>query len=245
MATTIKTFASSSALLKDWDSGQGKTNELADIASLENNQLTYNSYTVEVTPVWQEAALVMYLHKELKTKPENKQKAMLDIFAQNRLSDNHKFDDGTVKPVLSKPLPNHYLSSDKQRSNYFELVEADTVASIYYLLNDASNASTKDNLIALIKRAKELIITAEQAEALAILEAKEGALIEARTKLEAVGCTDITFISETSLTAIASYGVADKIAKEGVAGLIYDSNNDKLLSGQIQVSFELEGGKDE
>jgi hypothetical protein len=243
---TIKTFTSSSALLKDWNSGQGKTNELADIASLVENRLTYNGYSVEVAPVWQEAALVMYLHKELKTKPENKQRAMLDIFAQNRLSDNHKFDDGTgAKPALAKPLPNHYLSSDKQRSNYFELVEADTVASIYYLLNDASNASTKDNLIALIKRAKELIITAEQAEALAILEAKEGALIEARTKLEAVGCTDITFISETSLTAIASYGVADKIAKEGVAGLIYDSNNDKLLSGQIQVSFELEGGKDE
>jgi hypothetical protein len=243
--TAIKTFASSSALLKDWDSGQGKTNELAAIASLENNQLSYNGYSVEVSTVWQEAALVMYLHKELKTKPEPKQRAMLDIFAQNRLSDNHKFDDGTVKPVLSKPLPNHYLSSDKQRSNYFELVEADTVASIYHLLTDASNASTKDNLLALIKRAKELIITAEQAGCLAILEAKESALIEARTKLEAVGCTDITFISETSLTAIASYGVADKIAKEGVAGLIYDSNNDKLLSGQIQVSFELEGGKDE
>jgi hypothetical protein len=244
--TAIKTFASSSDLLRDWDSGQGKTNELADIASLSDNRLSYNGYTVEVTPVWQEAALVMYLHKELKTKPENKQRAMLDIFAQNRLSDNHKFDDGTgAKPVLSKPLPNHYLSSDKQRSNYFALVEAETIASIYHLLADANSSTTKDSLLALIKRAKELIITESQAESLAILEAKEGALIEARTKLEAVGCTDITFISETSLTAIASYGVADKIAKEGVAGLIYDSNNDKLLSGQIQVSFELEGGKDE
>jgi hypothetical protein len=244
MATTLKTFASSSALLKDWDSGQGKTNELADIASLENNQLSYNGYSVEVSTVWQEAALVMYLHKELKTKPVNKQRAMLDIFSQNRLSDNHKFEDSS-KPALSKPLPNHYLSSDQQRSNYFALTEADTIASIYHLLTDASNASTKDNLLALIKRAKELIITAEQAGCLAILEAKESALIEARTQLEELGCTDITFISETSLTAIASYGVADKIAKEGVAGLIYDSNNDKLLSGQIQVSFELEGGKDE
>jgi hypothetical protein len=243
--TAIKTFASSSDLLRDWDSGQGKTNELADIASLENNQLTYNSYTVEVTPVWQEAALVMYLHKELKTKPEAKQRAMLDIFAQNRLSDNHKFDDASSKPVLSKPLPNHYLSSDKQRSNYFELVEADTVASIYYLLNDASNASTKDNLIALIKRAKELIITAEQAEALAILEAKEGALIEARTKLEAVGCFDVKFTSETTLTAVASYDVAGILIKTKLEGLVYNRENDKLLGGaEILVSFELENVND-
>jgi hypothetical protein len=242
---TIKTFTSSSALLKDWNSGQGKTNELADIASLSGNRLSYNGYTVEVTPVWQEAALVMYLHKELKTKPENKQRAMLDIFAQNRLSDNHKFDDGTVKPVLSKPLPNHYLSSDKQRSNYFELVEADTVASIYELLASANSSMTKDNLLVLIKSAKELIITAEQAESLAILEAKEGALIEARTKLEEIGCVDVKFTSETSLTAIASYDVAGVLIKTKLEGLVYNRENDKLLGGaEILVSFELENVND-
>ena len=241
----MKTFNTSTDLLKDWDSGQGKTNELADIASLENNQLSYNGYSVEVTPVWQEAALVMYLHKELKTKPENKQKAMLELFSQNRLSDNHKFDDGTVKPVLSKPLPNHYLSSDKQRSNYFELVEADTVASIYELLASANSSMTKDNLLVLIKSAKELIITAEQAESLAILEAKEGALIEARTKLEEIGCVDVKFTSETSLTAIASYDVAGVLIKTKLEGLVYNRENDKLLGGaEILVSFELENVND-
>jgi hypothetical protein len=241
----MKTFNTSTDLLKDWDSGQGKTNELADIASLENNQLSYNGYSVEVTPVWQEAALVMYLHKELKTKPEAKQRAMLDIFSQNRLSDNHKFEDGTVKPVLSKPLPNHYLSSDKQRSNYFELTEADTVASIYYLLADASSSTTKENLLALIKRAKELIITESQAESLAILEAKEGALIEARTKLEEIGCVDVKFTSETSLTAIASYDVAGVLIKTKLEGLVYNRENDKLLGGaEILVSFELENVND-
>jgi hypothetical protein len=241
MATTIKTFASSSALLKDWDSGQGKTNELAEIASLENNQLSYNGYTVEVTPVWQEAALVMYLHKELKTKPENKQRAMLDIFAQNRLSDNHKFDDAGSKPALTKPLPNHYLSSDKQRSNYFELVEAKTIASIYELLASANSSMTKDNLLVLIKSAKELIITAEQAESLAILEAKESALIDARTKLEAVGCVDVTFTSETSLTAIVDFAIVSTI-KAGIGGLNRLRDKDKLLSDdRILVSFELEG----
>ena len=241
----MKTFNTSTDLLKDWDSGQGKTNELADIASLENNQLSYNGYSVEVTPVWQEAALVMYLHKELKTKPENKQKAMLELFSQNRLSDNHKFDDGTVKPVLSKPLPNHYLSSDKQRSNYFELVEADTVASIYYLLADASSSTTKENLLALIKRAKELIITESQAESLAILEAKESALIDARTKLEEIGCVDVKFTSETSLTAIASYDVAGVLIKTKLEGLVYNRENDKLLGGaEILVSFELENVND-
>jgi hypothetical protein len=238
--TTIKTFASSTDLLKDWDSGQGKTNELADFASLSDNQLTYNGYSVEVSTVWQEAALVMYLHKELKTKPDNKQRAMLDLFAQNRLSDNHKFDDAGNKPVLSKPLPNHYLSSDKQRSNYFALTEADTVASIYHLLADASNSSTKDSLLALIKRAKELIISAEQAETLAILEAKEGALIDARTKLEAVGCTDITFTSETTLTAIVDFSIVSKVAA-GLQGLNRLRDKDKLLSDdRILVSFELE-----
>jgi hypothetical protein len=244
--TAIKTFASSSDLLKDWDSGQGKTNELADIASLENNQLSYNGYSVEVTPVWQAAALVMYLHKELKTKPENKQKAMLDIFAQNRLSDNHKFDDGTgAKPALAKPLPNHYLSSDKQRSNYFALVEADTIASIYHLLADANSSTTKDSLLALIKSAKELIITESQAESLAILEAKEGALIEARTKLEEIGCVDVKFTSETSLTAIASYDVAGVLIKTKLEGLAYNRENDKLLGGaEILVSFELENVND-
>jgi hypothetical protein len=243
--TAIKTFASSSDLLKDWDSGQGKTNELADIASLSGNRLSYNGYTVEVTPVWQEAALVMYLHKELKTKPEAKQRAMLDIFSQNRLSDNHKFEDGTVKPVLSKPLPNHYLSSDKQRSNYFELVEADTVASIYELLASANSSMTKDNLLVLIKSAKELIITAEQAESLAILETKESALIDARTKLEEIGCVDVKFTSETSLTAIASYDVAGVLIKTKLEGLVYNRENDKLLGGaEILVSFELENVND-
>jgi hypothetical protein len=241
----MKTFNTSTDLLKDWDSGQGKTNELADIASLENNQLSYNGYSVEVTPVWQEAALVMYLHKELKTKPENKQKAMLELFSQNRLSDNHKFDDGTVTPVLSKPLPNHYLSSDKQRSNYFELVEADTVASIYELLASANSSMTKDNLLVLIKSAKELIITAEQAESLAILEAKESALIDARTKLEEIGCVDVKFTSETSLTAIASYDVAGVLIKTKLEGLVYNRENDKLLGGaEILVSFELENVND-
>lgn len=242
---SIKTFTTSSALLKDWDSGQGKTNELADIASLENNQLSYNGYSVEVTPVWQEAALVMYLHKELKTKPESKQRAMLDIFAQNRLSDNHKFDDTGNKPVLSKPLPNHYLSSDKQRSNYFDLVEVDTVVSIYEVLSGVNSSMTKDNLLTLIKSVKELIITADQAEALAILEAKESALIDARTKLEDVGCTDITFTSETSLTAIVDFAIVS-IIKAGVAGLNRLRDKDKLLSDdRILVSFELEGGKDD
>ena len=244
MATTIKTFASSSALLKDWDSGQGKTNELADIASLVENRLTYNGYSVEVSTVWQEAALVMYLHKELKTKPVNKQRAMLDIFSQNRLSDNHKFEDSS-KPALSKPLPNHYLSSDQQRSNYFELVEADTVASIYELLASANSSMTKDNLLVLIKSAKELIITAEQAESLAILEAKESALIDARTKLEEIGCVDVKFTSETTLTAIASYDVAGVLIKTKLEGLVYNRENDKLLGGaEILVSFELENVND-
>jgi hypothetical protein len=240
--TTIKTFTSSSDLLKDWDSGQGKTNELADIASLENNQLTYNGYTVEVTNVWQEAALVMCLHKELKTKPEAKQRAMLDIFAQNRLSDNHKFEDTGGKPVLTKPLPNHYLSSEQQRSNYFELTTVDTVVSVYNLLADANSSMTKDNLLSLVKSAKELIITAEQSECLAILEGKESALIEARTQLEAVGCTDVKFTSETTLTAVASYDVAGILIKTKLDGLVYNRDNDKLLGGcEILVSFQLEG----
>jgi hypothetical protein len=101
-------------------------------------------------------------------------------------------------------------------------------------------------LLALIKRAKELIITESQAESLAILEAKEGALIEARTKLEEIGCVDVKFTSETSLTAIASYDVAGVLIKTKLEGLVYNRDNDKLLGGaEILVSFELGGGKDE
>jgi hypothetical protein len=238
--TIIKQFATSTDLLKNWDSGQGKTNELAEIASLSDNKLTYNNYTVEVTPVWQEAALVMYLHKELKTKPDNKQRAMLDMFAQNRLSDNHKFDDTGSKPVLDKPLPNHYLSSDKQRSNYFELTTVDAVASVYELLSEVNNSLTKETILNFVRAAKELIITEEQADCLAILEAKEGALIDARAKLEEIGCTDITFTSETTLTAIVDFGIVSKVAA-GLEGLNRLRDKDKLLSDdRILVSFELE-----
>lgn len=242
----MNTFNTSHDLLKNWDSGQGKTNELATIANLADNQLTYNGYTVEVTPVWQEAALVMYLHKELKTKPENKQRAMLDIFAQNRLSDNHKFDDAGSKPALDKPLPNHYLSSVDLRSNYFALAEVSTVTSVYELLASASADSrmTKDNLLSLVKSAKELIISAEQAETLAILEGKETALIEARTKLEAVGCMDIKFVSETTLTAIVDFELVSKV--KAIQGLLYISDKSKLLPNeQLLVSFELAGGNDD
>jgi hypothetical protein len=232
----MKTFNNSTDLLKNWDSGQGKTSELADLASLSNNQLTYDGYTVEVSTVWQEAALIMYMHKELKTKPVDKQRAMLDIFSQGRLSDNHKFDAGN-KPAVAKPLPNHYLSSVDLRANYFELTEVNTVASVYQLLTEVNGSMTKDKLIALIESARELIISADQAETLAILQDKESALSEARTKLEAVGCSEVKFISETSLSAIVPYAIAAEVGKLGLAHL---EEQDKLLGGQrLLATFEL------
>jgi hypothetical protein len=235
----MQTFNNSSDLLKDWDSGQGKTNELADIASLAENQLTYNGYTVEVSSVWQEAALVMYLHKELKTKPENKQRAMLDIFAQNRLSDNHKFDDAGNKPVADKPLPNHYLSSDKLRSNYFALTEADTVASIYYLLADANSSMTKDNLLSLVKSAKELIITESQSEALATLEAKESALVEAREKLNELGCFDVTFTTDKQIKCSVPFIKADTLPQLVSETLKHVPALDTLGAGCLVMSFDV------
>jgi hypothetical protein len=233
----MQTFNTSHDLLKNWDSGQGKTVELADIASLTDNQLTYDGYTVEVTPVWQEAALVMYLHKELKTKPALKQRAALDLFAQNRLSDNHKFE-GASKTVLDKPLPNHYLSSVDLQSNYFALTEADTVASVYHLLAEVNSSLTKETILNFISSAKELIISAEQAQTLSILEAKESALVEVRTKLEEIGCIDVKFTSETTLSAVVDFILVSKL--KAIKGLLYDNSKSKLLPDeQLLVNLEL------
>jgi hypothetical protein len=233
----MKAFTTSSELLRDWDSGQGRTNELADIANLSANQLTYDGYTVEVTPVWQEAALVMYLHKELKNKTALKQRATLDIFAQNRLSDNHKFDND--KAVIVKPLPSHYLTSADLRANYCALVDADVVASIYHLLASVNSSMTKDSLLSLISSAKELIITADQAATLVTLEGKEEALVAAQAKLETAGCFDVSFTSDKQIKASVPFVKADTLPALVSDTLKHVPTLDKLGAGCLVMSFDV------
>lgn len=233
---TVRQFATSAELLKDWDSGQGKTAELADIASLQDNVLTYNGYSVPVSEVWQEAALVMYLHKELKNKSLDKQRLTLDIFSQGRLSDNHKFED-TVKKTVSEPIAGHYQTSAQLRSNYFALVEAESIASIYELLAKADSSMTKDSLLSVVKSAKELIITVEQATCLATLESKESALLEAQTLLETAGCFEVTFTSEKQLTASVPFAKADTLPALVADTLKHVPSLDKLGTGCLVMSF--------
>lgn len=234
----MKTFTSSSELLSSNSIGIGKTDHIPSIATLQDNSLSYNGFSVTVSPVWVESYALMSVHTKLKDLPNHKQQELLTAFSENRLALTHKFD---AVPAVKSAIAGHYLSSDAFLSSYFDKVDAVTVQDLFNLLLTVKDGMTKDVILGIVQSARDMIVTPEQLQAVTVLEEKEKALIEARQKLEAVGCADITFTSENSLTAIANYGVADKIVKEGVEGLIYDSNNDKLLAGQILVSFELEG----
>lgn len=225
-------------LLKSFSVGQGKTDSLPDIASLEDGTLTYSGVSVEVTPVWCDSYLLANLHRNLKDLSPAKQREMLQAFSENRLSLNHKLE---AQPITKSPVAGHLLTSDTLLNSYFDKVSPDQVRAVFDLLNSANSTLTKDSLISIVNRALELIITSEQLEAVRVLESKEAGLILARNALEVAGARNVTFINDVTVSCSVGYALAEQLPAIVAKELEHVPAQDKLGVGCLVMTFTLKG----
>jgi hypothetical protein len=232
----MQTFTSSSDLLASNSIGIGKTDHIPAIASLEDNTLSYNGFSVAVSPVWVEAYALMSVHTKLKDLPNHKQQELLTAFSENRLALTHKFD---AVPVVKTAVAGHYLSSDALLSSYFSKVSAETVQELFTALNSANASMTKDSLLALITSAKALIVTPDQLQAVTLLESKEKGLILGRNTLETVGCFNITFASDRQIEASVPFVKADSLPALVAETLKHVPSLDKLGAGCLVMTFDV------
>jgi hypothetical protein len=232
----MQTFTSSSDLLASNSIGIGKTDHIPAIASLEDNTLSYNGFSVAVSPVWVESYALMSVHTKLKDLPNHKQQELLTAFSENRLALTHKFD---AVPVVKTAVAGHYLSSDALLSSYFSKVSAETVQELFTALNSANASMTKDSLLALITSAKALIVTPDQLQAVTLLESKEKGLILGRNTLETVGCFNITFASDRQIEASVPFVKADTLPALVAETLKHVPSLDKLGVGCLVMSFDV------
>lgn len=232
----MQTFTSSSDLLASNSIGIGKTDHIPAIASLEDNTLSYNGFSVAVSPVWVEAYALMSVHTKLKDLPNHKQQELLLAFSENRLALTHKFD---TAPVVKTAITGHYLSSDALLSSYFSKVSAETVQELFTALNSANASMTKDSLLALITSAKALIVTPDQLQAVTLLESKEKGLILGRNTLETIGCFDVTFTSDKQIKASVPFVKADTLPQLVAETLKHIPSLDKLGAGCLIMSFDV------
>jgi hypothetical protein len=232
----MKTFTSSSELLSSNAVGIGKTDHIPSIATLQDNNLTYNGFSVAVSPVWVESYALMSVHTKLKDLPNHKQQELLLAFSENRLALTHKFD---TAPVVKTAITGHYLSSDALLSSYFTKVSAETVQELFTALNSANASMTKDSLLALITSAKALIVTPDQLQAVTLLESKEKGLILGRNTLETIGCFDVTFTSDKQIKASVPFVKADTLPQLVAETLKHIPSLDKLGAGCLIMSFDV------
>lgn len=225
-------------LLKSFSVGQGKTDSLPEIASLEDGTLSYSGVSVEVTPVWCDSYLLANLHRNLKDLSPAKQREMLQAFSENRLSLNHRLE---AQPVTSKPVASHLLTSDTLLNSYFDKVSPDQVRAVFDLLISANSSMTKDSLLSIVSTAANLIVSGEQLEAVKALETKEKGLILARNSLETVGARNVTFINDTTVSCSVGYALAEQLPSLVAASLEHVPAQDKLGVGCLVMTFTLKG----
>jgi hypothetical protein len=232
----MKTFENSRDLLLSNSVGIGKTDSLPDIASLDNGKLTYSGHTVEVTNVWQESYLLMALHTKLKDLPPTKQVELLNAYSENRLALTHKFD---AVPTVKTEITGHYLSSDALLSSYFALVDAITVQDLFNLLLTVKDGMTKDVILSIIQSARDMIVSPEQLQAVALLESKEKGLISGRNTLETAGCFDVAFTSDKQIRCSVPFAKADTLPQLVSETLKHVPSLDTLGAGCLVMSFDV------
>jgi hypothetical protein len=232
----MQTFTSSSDLLASNSIGIGKTDHIPAIASLEDNTLSYNGFSVAVSPVWVESYALMSVHTKLKDLPNHKQQELLTAFSENRLALTHKFDNA---PVVKTAIAGHYLSSDALLSSYFAKVDAITVQDLFNLLLTVKDGMTKDVIISIVQSARDMIVSPEQLQAVTALEAKEKGLILGRNTLETIGCFDVTFTSDKQIKASVPFVKADTLPALVSETLKHIPSLDKLGAGCLVMSFDV------
>jgi hypothetical protein len=232
----MKTFASSSELLASNSVGIGKTDHIPAIGALQDNTLSYNGFSVAVSPVWVESYALMSVHTKLKDLPNHKQQELLVAFSENRLALTHKFD---AAPTVKTAITGHYLSSDALLSSYFSKVSAETIQELFNLLSEVNSSLTKEVILNFIQLAKDLIVTDEQLTAVKVLEAKEKGLILGRNTLEAAGCFDISFTSDRQIKASVPFIKADTLPAVVADTLKHVPTLDRLGAGCLIMSFDV------
>jgi hypothetical protein len=232
----MKTFTSSSELLSSNAVGIGKTDHIPSIATLQDNNLTYNGFSVAVSPVWVESYALMSVHTKLKDLPNHKQQELLTAFSENRLALTHKFD---AVPTVKTAVTGHYLSSDALLSSYFALVDAITVQDLFNLLLTVKDGMTKDVILGIVQSARDMIVSPEQLQAVAILEGKEKGLILGRNTLETAGCYDISFTSDKQIKASVPFIKADTLPALVSDSLKHVPALDRLGAGCLVMSFDV------
>jgi hypothetical protein len=232
----MKTFNTSSDLLASNSIGIGKTDHIPAIASLEDNTLSYNGFSVAVSPVWVESYALMSVHTKLKDLPNHKQQELLLAFSENRLALTHKFD---TAPVVKTAITGHYLSSDALLSSYFSKVDAITVQDLFNLLLTVKEGMTKDVILGIVQSARDMIVSPDQLQAVSDLEAKEKGLILGRNTLEAIGCFDVTFTSDKQIKASVPFAKADTLPAIVSETLKHVPSLDKLGAGCLVMSFDV------
>ena len=232
----MKTFETSRELLLSNSVGIGKTDSLPDIASLEAGRLTYSGHSVEVTQVWQESYLLMALHTKLKDLTPTKQVELLNAYSENRLALTHKFDS---VPVVKTAITGHYKTSDDLLSSYFALVDAITVQDLFNLLLTVKDGMTKDVILSIIQSARDMIVSPEQLQAVALLESKEKGLISGRNTLETAGCFDVAFTSDKQIRCSVPFAKADTLPQLVSETLKHVPSLDTLGAGCLVMSFDV------
>jgi hypothetical protein len=232
----MQTFTSSSDLLASNSIGIGKTDHIPAIASLEDNTLSYNGFSVAVSPVWVESYALMSVHTKLKDLPNHKQQELLTAFSENRLALTHKFD---AVPTVKSAIAGHYLSSDALLSSYFAKVDAITVQDLFNLLLTVKDGMTKDVIISIVQSARDMIVSPEQLQVVSDLEAKEKGLILGRNTLETAGCFDVTFTSDKQIKASVPFVKADTLPALVSETLKHVPSLDRLGAGCLVMSFDV------
>jgi hypothetical protein len=232
----MQTFTSSSDLLASNSIGIGKTDHIPAIASLEDNTLSYNGFSVAVSPVWVESYALMSVHTKLKDLPNHKQQELLTAFSENRLALTHKFD---AVPTVKSAIAGHYLSSDALLSSYFAKVDAITVQDLFNLLLTVKDGMTKDTILSIVQSAKDMIVSPEQLQVVSDLEAKEKGLILGRNTLETVGCFDVSFTSDKQIKASVPFVKADTLPALVSETLKHVPSLDRLGAGCLVMSFDV------
>ena len=232
----MKTFNTSAELLASNSIGIGKTDHIPAIATLQENNLVYNGFSVTVSPVWVESYALMSVHTKLKDLPNHKQQELLTAFSENRLALTHKFD---AVPTVKSAIAGHYLSSDALLSSYFNKVDAITVQDLFNLLLTVKDGMTKDVIISIVQSARDMIVSPEQLQVVSDLEAKEKGLILGRNTLETVGCFDVSFTSDKQIKASVPFVKADTLPALVSETLKHIPSLDKLGAGCLVMSFDV------
>jgi hypothetical protein len=232
----MKTFNTSAELLASNSIGIGKTDHIPAIATLQENNLVYNGFSVTVSPVWVESYALMSVHTKLKDLPNHKQQELLTAFSENRLALTHKFD---AVPAVKTAVTGHYLSSDALLSSYFALVDATTVQDLFNLLLTVKDGMTKDVILSIVQSARDMIVSPAQLEAVSVLEGKEKGLILGRNTLETAGCFDVSFTSDKQIKCSVPFVKADTLPALVSETLKHIPALDKLGVGCLVMSFDV------